>query len=67
MTAETKGLWKGRPLEELSKDELIDVIMWLAKDAERIRESHRASLNMLKNTVSENRKDLISSMFGSLF
>lgn len=28
---ETKGLWHGRPLEEFTKDELIEIIMQLAR------------------------------------
>lgn len=39
--------WCGRPVTELTKQELIDALTLLAKDIEQMRERHARDLQML--------------------
>lgn len=39
--------WKDRPVEDLTRDELLEVIAYLGRQVESERELHRRSLDML--------------------
>jgi hypothetical protein len=43
----SQGSWKGKPIEDYSKDELIEIIVQLAKEINSIRDRHRLDLDKL--------------------
>jgi len=45
--AETQMLWKGRPVEELTKEELVEALSWAVRMIEEERKLHRHSLDIL--------------------
>lgn len=59
MIQEVIHVWKGRPIIELSREELLEVINWCAKESERIR-AHRISaafqLHRMMQELREARK-----------
>lgn len=46
MSDERVVMWKDRPVTDLSRDELLEVVQWLGKEVRRERESHRQTLEM---------------------
>ena len=45
----TKGLWKGKPLEEYSKDELIEIIMIMARENNSLITSGNKFMNAISS------------------
>lgn len=46
--SETKGLWCGKPLEDFTKEELIDIILEMNRERLATHDRHRADLEMLR-------------------
>lgn len=47
MTDQSKGTWMGRPVEELSKDELIEALVLMSKLYEEALKRHSEDLSAL--------------------
>lgn len=43
----SRGLWRGKPIEELTKDELMEAIITIATGVERDRRHHREAMEVL--------------------
>lgn len=44
---ESKGQWRGRPLEEFTKEELITIILEMARIQDEARAQHRVDIQLL--------------------
>ena len=44
---DSKLTWKGRPIESLSREELIQAFSWAAHEIKRMRETHHHEMEML--------------------
>lgn len=45
---EMKTMWRERPIEELSREELIQALEWSAREIGRQRKDHMRTLDMWK-------------------
>ncbi len=43
--------WMGRPIEDLSRDELLTVIRWQAEQMDRERQEHIRSMDFMSDVV----------------
>lgn len=42
----TRGLWMGRPLEDLTQEELREAVVSMGEDMQQMRKTHRKALSI---------------------
>lgn len=46
------NFWNGKPIEELSREELVEALTWAATEIEKMRSSHSDSLRIFTMALS---------------